>query len=52
MDVDKAYIIRVKDNKKSGIFFKTAGIIVIFFAIMNIINSFVILGLIPPVLNF
>lgn len=42
----------IKDNKKSGIFFKTAGIIVIFFAIMNIINSFVILGLIPPVLNF
>jgi sulfite exporter TauE/SafE/copper chaperone CopZ len=32
----------IKDNKKSGIFFKTAGLIVILFAIMNILNSLVI----------
>ena len=42
----------IKDNKNSGIFFKTAGLIVILFAIINIINSLVIIGLIPPLLNF
>ncbi|KKP63583.1 MAG: hypothetical protein UR57_C0002G0004 [Candidatus Nomurabacteria bacterium GW2011_GWE2_34_25] len=42
----------IKNNKNSGIFFKTAGIIVILFAIMNILNSLVIIGLIPPLLNF
>jgi sulfite exporter TauE/SafE/copper chaperone CopZ len=42
----------IKDNSKSGIFFKTAGIIVILFAIINILNSFVVIGLIPPLLNF
>jgi sulfite exporter TauE/SafE len=42
----------IKDNKKSGIFFKTAGIIVILFAIMNILNSLVVIGLIPPLFNF
>ena len=42
----------IKDSKKSGIFFKTAGIIVILFAIINILNSLVVIGLIPPLLNF
>lgn len=42
----------IKDSKKSGIFFKTAGLIVILFAIMNIINSLVVIGLIPPIFNF
>lgn len=41
----------IKNNSKSGIFFKTAGIIVILFAIMNIINSLVVIGLIKPILN-
>jgi len=41
----------IKDSKKSGIFFKTAGIIVILFAIMNILNSLVVIGLIPPLFN-
>ncbi|TSC55761.1 MAG: Uncharacterized protein G01um101418_808 [Parcubacteria group bacterium Gr01-1014_18] len=39
-----------KSNK--GIFFKSAGLIVIFFAIFNIINSMVAIGWIPPVFNF
>lgn len=42
----------IKNSKKTGIFFKTAGLIVIMFAIINIINSLVIIGLIPPLLNF
>jgi len=35
-----------------GIFFKTAGIVVIFFALFNLINSLVMIGLIPPLFNF
>ncbi len=35
-----------------GIFFKTAGIIVIAFALFNIINSAVVIGIIPPIFNF
>lgn len=42
----------IKNNKNSGIFFKTAGIIVIIFALINIINSLVVIGLIKPLLNF
>ncbi|MFA6355337.1 MAG: sulfite exporter TauE/SafE family protein [Candidatus Paceibacterota bacterium] len=41
----------IKDNKNAGIFFKSAGLIVILFAIMNIINSLVVIGLIKPFLN-
>jgi len=36
----------------AGIFLKTAGLIVIFFALFNIINSMVAIGWIPPVFNF
>ncbi len=39
-------------RKQSGIFFKTAGLVVLFFAIFNIINSLVVIGWIPPVFNF
>lgn len=42
----------IKDSPKAGIFFKTAGLIVIFFALFNIINSLVVIGLIRPVFNF
>ena len=42
----------MKNNSKSGIFFKSAGLIVIMFALFNIINSLVVIGLIPPVFNF
>ena len=42
----------IKNSKKSGVFFKTAGLIVILFALFNLINSLVIVGLIPPVFNF
>lgn len=42
----------IKDSKKSGVFFKTAGLVVIAFAVLNIINSMVVIGIIPPIFNF
>ncbi len=42
----------IKNSSKSGIFFKTAGLVVILFALFNLINSLVVIGLIPPFFNF
>jgi sulfite exporter TauE/SafE/copper chaperone CopZ len=42
----------IQGKANSGIYFKTAGIIVILFALFNLINSLVIIGLIQPVFNF
>lgn len=42
----------IQKSSKSGVFFKTAGLIVILFALFNIINSLVVIGIIPPVFNF
>ena len=42
----------IKNNSKSGIFFKSAGLIMIIFALFNIINSLVIAGILPPIFNF
>ncbi len=42
----------ISNNKNRGIFFKTAGLVVILFALLNLINSLVIIGLIPPIFNF
>lgn len=42
----------IQKSSKSGIFFKTAGLIVIFFALFNLVNSLVVLGLLPPIFNF
>lgn len=42
----------IQNHAKAGIFFKTAGLIVILFALFNLINSLVIIGLIPPIFNF
>jgi uncharacterized protein len=36
----------------SSIFFKTAGIVVIFFGLFNLINSLAAIGVIPPLFNF
>ena len=41
-----------KDSPKAGVFFKSAGLIVILFALFNLINSLVVIGLIPPLFNF
>ncbi len=42
----------IKNNSKSGIFFKSAGLIVIMFAFFNLINSLVTIGFLPPIFNF
>ncbi len=42
----------IKDSAKSGIFFKTAGLIVIMFGLLNLTNSLVVAGLMSPVFNF
>jgi sulfite exporter TauE/SafE/copper chaperone CopZ len=42
----------IRNSSKSGIFFKSAGLVVILFSIFNIINSLVIIGIIPPIFNF
>jgi sulfite exporter TauE/SafE len=42
----------IKSSSKSGIFFKSAGLIVIMFALFNLINSLVVIGLVPPIFNF
>lgn len=42
----------IRDSAKSGIFFKSAGLVVILFALFNIINSLVAAGFINPIWNF
>ncbi len=42
----------IQKSSKAGIFFKTAGLIVIIFALFNLINSLVVIGIISPVFNF
>lgn len=42
----------ITNSSRAGIFFKSAGLIVILFALFNIINSLVVIGLISPVFNF
>ena len=42
----------ISNSTKSGIFFKTAGLVVIMFALFNLINSLVVIGVIPPIFNF
>ncbi len=42
----------IQKSSWGGIFFKTSGLIVIMFALFNIINSLVVIGLVPPIFNF
>lgn len=42
----------IQNSSRSGIFFKSAGLIVIMFAIFNILNSLVAIGWIQPIFNF
>ncbi len=42
---------RMKQSATSGIFFKTAGIIVMLFAVFNILNSFAAIGWIDPLFS-
>ena len=42
----------IQNHAKAGIFFKSAGLIVIIFALFNIINSLVAIGWLAPIFNF
>ncbi|MEK7505078.1 MAG: sulfite exporter TauE/SafE family protein [Patescibacteria group bacterium] len=42
----------IQKKAQSSIFFKTAGLIVIFFGLFNLINSLVAGGFIPPIFSF
>jgi len=42
----------IKNKEVLGIFFKTAGLIVILFALMNIVNGLVVAGLVPPLFSY
>ncbi len=42
----------IHNKMQSGIFFKTAGLVVIFFGIFNLINSLVAAGIIAPLFSF
>jgi len=42
----------VGKNSKAGIFFKTAGMIVILFALFNLINALVVINILPPIFSF
>jgi sulfite exporter TauE/SafE/copper chaperone CopZ len=42
----------IKNSSESGIFFKSSGLIVILFALFNIINSLAAIGIIEPLFNF
>lgn len=41
-----------KSENKKGVFFKTAGLIVLLFALLNLYSAFVLLGIVSPILNF
>lgn len=42
----------IQNSKYAGVFFKTAGLIVILFALYNLMNALVVIGLIQPVFSF
>lgn len=42
----------IKNSSRSGVFFKSAGLVVIMFAVFNLINALVVIGVIPPIFNF
>ena len=42
----------IRRSARSGIFFKTAGLVVIFFGVFNLINSLAVAGIVPPLFNF
>lgn len=41
----------IKNKAQSGVFFKTAGLIVIFFAAFNLMGTLVAAGILPPIFN-
>jgi sulfite exporter TauE/SafE len=41
----------IHNSSQASIFFKTAGLIVIMFALFNLLSSLVVIGVLPPMLN-
>lgn len=41
-----------KSENKKGIFFKTAGLVVLMFALLNLYSALVLSGVLPPIFNF
>ncbi|OHA85611.1 MAG: hypothetical protein A2408_00975 [Candidatus Yonathbacteria bacterium RIFOXYC1_FULL_52_10] len=41
----------ITNSARSGIFFKTAGLVVIMFALLNLFSSLTIMGIVPPILD-
>ena len=42
----------IHKKAQSGVFFKTAGLIVIFFGVFNLANALAAIGAIPPLFSF
>ena len=42
----------ITNSSKSGIFFKTAGLVVVMLALFNLINSLAVMGIIRPIFSF
>ena len=42
----------IHKKAQSGVFFKTAGLVVLFFGVFNLINVLVVAGVIPPLFSF
>jgi sulfite exporter TauE/SafE len=42
----------IRNSKHAGIFWKTAGLVVIMFALFNLVNGLVVMGILPPIFNF
>ena len=43
---------RIERSNKKDLFFNTAGLVVVFFALFILFNSFVIIGILPPIFSF
>ncbi|TSC61754.1 MAG: Uncharacterized protein G01um101448_327 [Parcubacteria group bacterium Gr01-1014_48] len=44
--------LRIHTKAQSGVFFKTAGLVVIFFGVFNLINNLAVAGIIAPLFSF
>jgi len=44
--------IKFSKTMQSGLFYKTAAFLILFFAVFNLISALISIGLIPPILNF
>jgi sulfite exporter TauE/SafE len=41
----------ISKKQDRSVFFKTAGLVVLFFGLFNLLNSFVAIGWLPPLFN-